>query len=271
MVVDTAMRRVRHALRISQVDLAAQVGISRRHLIRIESGERAVTRSVAAKIAKALETTPSKLFGKPTPSGRHLALMPKLGEAVEVAGDDDDDYGRLAYILTLTLRGNTEISFEIAEEIDRERIRQAFKEPQKTFKDRLPFLHIDIGRNLVFVNLNHVLTAELIQTLVDVPDLLPEASESEEKQPPQLSVPNQQGFILMAGGLKDIPSLLPNEDPTLAIQSRRALEVRTAYLREAQSWVPGGRISFISGGDMNSFLADETVVLDIPLNAYYVP
>jgi hypothetical protein len=49
------------------------------------------------------------------------------------------------------------------------------------------------------------------------------------------------------------------------------LEVRTAYLREAQSWVSGGRISFISGGDMNSFLADETVVLDIPLNAYYVP
>lgn len=59
--VRTAYRTARHAARISQENLAEAVGISRRHMIRIENGEHRPSPNLRDRIAAALDADPEAL------------------------------------------------------------------------------------------------------------------------------------------------------------------------------------------------------------------
>lgn len=56
------VRRVRRELRLTQADLAAQVGVSRQTVISIEQGDYAPSVHLAIRIAKTLGTTVEALF-----------------------------------------------------------------------------------------------------------------------------------------------------------------------------------------------------------------
>src|SRR5712692_7192595 len=60
------MRARRTQLGLSQVELAAAVGVDRRQIRRYESGEQQPTLAVAVAIARALEISVSELAGEPT-------------------------------------------------------------------------------------------------------------------------------------------------------------------------------------------------------------
>lgn len=56
------VRRARRELRLTQADLASQVGVSRQTVISIEQGDYAPSVHLAIRIARALGTTVEALF-----------------------------------------------------------------------------------------------------------------------------------------------------------------------------------------------------------------
>jgi putative transcriptional regulator len=72
LLLDQIGRRViarREELGLSQVDLAARLGVARTNIGRIERGEQNVTVRTMCKVAEALETTTQELMFGPLSSG----------------------------------------------------------------------------------------------------------------------------------------------------------------------------------------------------------
>jgi transcriptional regulator with XRE-family HTH domain len=67
------VRDLRNARRLSQVELAAQAGVARNTLNRIENGHLMPTAPVIEHLAEALDVAPGALFEEPGPAGKAAA------------------------------------------------------------------------------------------------------------------------------------------------------------------------------------------------------
>ncbi len=66
----TNLRKARHAKGLSQEALAADSGVARRYVSRIETGATWVGLEVIVKLATVLEVTPAELLQEPPRRGR---------------------------------------------------------------------------------------------------------------------------------------------------------------------------------------------------------
>jgi transcriptional regulator with XRE-family HTH domain len=64
------VRDLRNARRLSQIELAAQAGVARNTLNRIENGHLMPTAPVIEHLAEALDVAPGALFEEPVPAGK---------------------------------------------------------------------------------------------------------------------------------------------------------------------------------------------------------
>nr|WP_279630615.1 helix-turn-helix transcriptional regulator [Caballeronia arationis] len=268
------MRHRRHALKISQITLARKLGISRRHLIRVENGERPASDEMAKKISRALEIPVRQLFST-FALDKRLAV---LASPADDAREERDDNGR--WILEMSLSDKSMVRLEIPSGAEHERVIGKFSEPIKAGKDRNPFLHIDTAQYLVFVNLDHVEVATLSQEFVDVSDDSVEAGDHSDSLTPELEtmfkprfheLPEVDGWAVMSSGYEETPLMLVNADSSVALAPMDAARARDAFLRCSATWTAGGKITLTNGKEMSSYLVDATMLLFVPLNSRFVP
>jgi transcriptional regulator with XRE-family HTH domain len=67
------LRRLRHARRLSQDDLAYEAGVSRSYLSQIEKGVFFVSLKIIERLAKALDAEPAEFLRVPGKRGKHSA------------------------------------------------------------------------------------------------------------------------------------------------------------------------------------------------------
>ncbi|WP_250537442.1 helix-turn-helix transcriptional regulator [Caballeronia sp. AZ10_KS36] len=283
-MIETRIRRRRHELKISMISMAQKIGVSRRHLIRIENGERPASVELAKKIGRALGVPVRYLFA-PFALDKRMALPAfPADRAPQNAGEDEE--GRSVWALEISLRDKSMVRFEAPEGAEHERIIGKFTEQAKAGKDRNPFVHVDAGRYLVFVNMDHVEVATFSHESIDVPDTQDEedarqnddatkdddaSPEGPNYEPTFHKMPEQDGWAVMSSGYKETPLMLANEDPSAVVAPMDAARTRNAFLRFAETWTAGGRITLTNGSEMSSYLVDATVLLYVPLNSDFVP
>ncbi|MFM0303998.1 helix-turn-helix transcriptional regulator [Paraburkholderia sediminicola] len=236
------MRRARHSISMSQVELARRVGLSLRHLIRIECGDRAPRLTTAEKIAFFLLTTPYALFGDALATGAHLARS----RSIKNVPPDD---GLFPWSLTVILRGGQELHFGVRER-DRERtslgIGLAMCEQQVA-----PFIQIEAGENVFMLNLDHVPLVELMSAR---PDAQPDYVKA-----------SACGCVLIVGDDEAVALARPDCVAT-PLSERRLSNARKLLLETSRMWTRGSRATFeFEGGGFQSFLVNDAMLMDVPL------
>jgi transcriptional regulator with XRE-family HTH domain len=180
------VRDLRNARRLSQIELAAQAGVARNTLNRIENGHLMPTAPVIEHLAEALDVAPGALFEEPLPAGKAETPTPS-GPSEKSEEERRSGYLRAwrAFVYKLVQlweQDPPKSSREIAVVLDTMQAlldEGAFERPPEqitTSDERQPAEWLDLS--LLFRGLDRLNQIEIVDTVEEMTDTAQEMAEA---------------------------------------------------------------------------------------------